>query len=71
MFYEKRYECENPKSQATLHDSVNDNATMKRIENHHDLKIRNLVMKEGERIKEIIRRRGLAAASYLMLIGRD
>ena len=71
LFCEKRYECENPKNQATLHDSVNDiDATMKRIEDHHDLETRNLLMNEGESIKEFIRRHGLASASYLMLIGR-
>jgi SAM-dependent methyltransferase len=72
LFCDKRYQCEDPKNQATFHDSIKDiDDTMRRIEDYPDLEMRNLLKKEGERIKEIISEYGIASASYLMVIGKS
>jgi ubiquinone/menaquinone biosynthesis C-methylase UbiE len=71
LFCKRKHECEDPKIQATIHDSIKDvDDVIKRIEGYSDLEIRNRLMEEGERIKETIRKSGLARASYLFVIGR-
>jgi ubiquinone/menaquinone biosynthesis C-methylase UbiE len=71
LFCKRKHECENPKIQATIHDSIKDvDDVIKRIEGYSDLEIRNRLMEEGERIREIIGKSGLARASYLFVIGR-
>jgi len=71
LFCKRKHECEDPKIQATIHDSIKDvDDVIKRIDCYSDLEIRNRLIEEGERIKEIIRESGLARASYLLVIGR-
>jgi ubiquinone/menaquinone biosynthesis C-methylase UbiE len=71
LFCKRKHECEDPKIQATIHDSIKDvDDVIKRIEGYSDLEIRNRLMEEGERIREIIGKSGLARASYLFAIGR-
>ena len=71
LFCERRNECEDPKNQATFHNSIKDiDDAAKRIENHSDLEIRNRLIEEGKRIKETIEASGSAPASYLFIIGR-
>ena len=71
LFCERKYECEDPKNQATYHNSVKGiNNTIKRIEDYPDLGIRNHLKEEGERIKEAITKSGSAPASYIFVIGR-
>ena len=71
LFCKRKYECEDPKNQATFHNSINDiDDAFKRIENYPDLETRNRLKEEGERIKEAMAKSGSAAASYLFLIGK-
>jgi len=71
LFCKRKYECEDPKNQATFHNSIKDiDNAIKRIENYSDLEIRNRLKEEGERIKETIAESGSASASYLFIIGR-
>jgi SAM-dependent methyltransferase len=71
LFCKRKYECEDPKNQATFHNLVKDiNNAIKRIEDYHDLRIRNRLREEGERIKEAIAESGSAPASYLFVIGK-
>lgn len=71
LFCKRKHECEDPKNQATFHNSIKDiDDAIKRIENHSDLEIRNRLIEEGKRIKETIEKSGSAPASYLFIIGR-
>jgi len=71
LFCKRKYECEDPKNQATFHDSIKDiDDALKRIENYSDLEIRNRLRKEGENIKKTIDKSGSASASHLFIIGR-
>ena len=71
LFCKRKYECEDPKNQATFHRAISeiDNA-IKRIDNYPDLETRNRLKEEGERIKETIAKSGSASASYLFIIGK-
>jgi len=67
----RKYECEDPKNQATFHTSIrNIDDTAKRIEDYSDLEIRNRLKEEGETIKKTIEKSGSAPPSYLLIIGR-
>ena len=71
LFCDRKHQCEDPKNRATYHESIKDiDDTMKRIEDYPDLEIRDLLMREGESIKEIISIHGIASASYVMVIGK-
>lgn len=71
LFCERKYECEDPKNQATYHNSVKGiNDTIRRIEDYPDLETRNRLRKEGEGIKEAIAESGSAPASYIFVIGK-
>ncbi len=71
LFCKRKYECEDPKNQATFHNLIKDiDDAIKRIENYFDLEIRNRLREEGENIKETIEKSGSAPASYLFIIGR-
>ena len=71
LFCKRKYECENPRNQATFHHSIkNIDDTIKRMENYFDLEIRNRLREEGETIKKAIEKCGSAPPSYLLIIGR-
>jgi len=71
LFCERKYECEDPRNQATFHRSVKDiDDAMKRIEDYPDSETRNRLREEGLRIKEIIAKYGSSPASYLFMIGK-
>jgi len=71
LFCKRKYECEDPKNQATFHDSIKDvDNAIKRIENYSDLEIRNRLSEEGENIKKTIEKYGSAPASYVFIVGR-
>lgn len=71
LFCERKHQCEDPRNQATFHESTKDvdNAT-KRIENHPDLETRTRLIQEGEKIKEAIAEFGATPASYLFVIAK-
>jgi len=71
LFCERKYECEDPRNQATLHQITKDiDDAIKKIENHPDPEARMRLMEEGERVKEAIAKSGAASASYLFIIGK-
>jgi len=71
LFCKRKYACEDPKNQATFHNSIKDiDNAIKRIEDYSDLGTRNRLKEEGERIKEAIAKSGSAPASYLFIIGK-
>jgi SAM-dependent methyltransferase len=71
LFCDKKHQCEDPRNQATLHDSAKDiDDEIKKIENHPDMEARMRLMEEGQKIKEAIAISGSSPASYLFVIGR-
>lgn len=71
LFCERKYECEDPKNQATFHQSAKDiDNAIKRIENHPDVEARTRLIQEGEKIKEAIAAFGASPASHLFIIGK-
>jgi len=71
LFCERKHECEDPRNQATFHQSTKDvDNAIKRIENHPDLEARMRLMEEGEKLKEAIAESGASPASYLFVIGK-
>jgi len=71
LFCEKKYECADPRTQATIHEAAKDvDNVIKRIENYPDLEARRRLAEEGERIKAAIAASGSSPASYLFVIGR-
>jgi ubiquinone/menaquinone biosynthesis C-methylase UbiE len=71
LFCERKYECEDPRNQATFHQSTKDiDDAVKKIENHPDLEARMRFIEEGERIKEAIAEFGASPPSYLFIIGK-
>jgi len=71
LFCKRNHECEDPRNQATFHNSIKDiGDAIKRIEDYSDLGTRNRLREEGERIKEAIEKSGSAPASYLFIIGK-
>jgi len=70
LFYKRKHECEDPRNQATFHQSTKDvDNAIKRIENHPDLEARTRLIQEGEKIKEAIAEFGASNASHLFVIG--
>jgi len=71
LFCERKHECEDPRNQATFHQSTKDiDDGIKRIENHPDLEARLRLMEEGERIKQAMAEFGASNASHLFVIGK-
>jgi len=71
LFCERKHECEDPKNQATLHESVKDvDEAIKRIEDHPDAQARVRLTEEGQKIKEVMAEFGASPASYLFVVGK-
>ena len=71
LFCEKRNECEDPKNQSTYRKSIKGmDSTIKRIEDYPDVKMRNRLKEEADRIKKEIGKYGSAASSTLFIIGK-
>jgi hypothetical protein len=71
LFCERKYQCEDPRNQATFHQTVKDiDDGIRRINNYPDAKTRMRLVEEGERVKEAIAKSGAAPASYLFVIGK-
>jgi ubiquinone/menaquinone biosynthesis C-methylase UbiE len=69
LFCKRKHECEDPRNQATFHNSVKDiDDAIKRIENYPDLRTRTRLREEGKKIKEAIAESGSSPASYLFVI---
>jgi ubiquinone/menaquinone biosynthesis C-methylase UbiE len=71
LFCDRKHQCEDPRNQATFHDSMKEiDDEIKRIENHPDVQARMRLIEEGQKIKEAIREFGASPASYLFVIGK-
>jgi SAM-dependent methyltransferase len=71
LFCDRKHECEDPRNQATFHQSTKDiDNAIKRIENHPDVQARIRLMEEGQRIKQAIAEFGASSASHLFVIGK-
>jgi SAM-dependent methyltransferase len=71
LFCERKYECEDPKNQATFHQSSKEiDDGISRIQNHPDIQARMHLMQEAELIREAIARYGASPASYLFIVGK-
>jgi len=71
LFCKRKHECEDPKNQATLHESVKDvDEAIKRIEDHPDAQARVRLTEEGQKIKEAIAEFGASPTSYLFVVGK-
>lgn len=71
LFCPRMRECENPKRQAALHDSIGDvDAELRRIADHPDIEARRRLIEEGRRVKAAIAKHGIAASSYIFVIGK-
>ena len=71
LFCEEKFECENPKTEKTINQSIKEIHTgLDRLKRHQDLKTRNRLKKEGEKLEERIKKFGSAPASNLFFIGK-
>lgn len=71
LFCERKYECDDPRNQATFHQVTKEiDDGIKRIQNHVNIQARVRLMQEAEIVKEAIARYGASPASYLFIIGR-
>jgi SAM-dependent methyltransferase len=72
LFCKRGHECEDPKNQTVLDESIKDiDNIIKRIQNCSDLQTRKRLKEEGEQIKEAILESGSSPASYLFIIGKS
>ncbi len=71
LFCEEKFECEDPKYEKIIKLRIKgiDNA-LERLKNHPDLKTKNRLKEEGEKLRERIKKFGLAEASHLFSIGK-
>lgn len=71
LFCERKHECEDPRNQATFHQSTKDiDNAIKRIEDYRDVEVRTRLIEEGKKIKEAVAESGSASASFLFVIGK-
>ncbi len=71
LFCPKRRECEDPKRQAAQHDAIGAvDALLERIRHHPDGEARDRLVSDGQRVKAAIARHGIAASSYIFVVGR-
>lgn len=71
LFCPKQRECEDPKRQAAQHDALGAlDELLETIRHHPDREARIRLMSDGRRVKAAIARHGIAASSYVFVIGR-
>jgi len=71
LFCEDKFECEDPKNEKTINQSIKgiDDA-LDRLKNHPDLRTRTRLKEKGEKLKERIKKSGSAPASHLFFVGK-
>ena len=70
LFCDRKHECEDPRNQAILHDSVKDiDKEIERIRNHPDVQARRRLIEEAQEIRQAIAEFGAAPPSYLFVVG--
>lgn len=71
LFCDRKHECEDPKNQATFHNSMKEiDDGIKRIENHPNVEARTRLMEEAQKIRQAIAEFGASPASYLFATGK-
>ncbi len=71
LFCEDKFECEDPKNEKAVNYGIKEiDDNLRRLEEHPDLKTRNRLKEEGEKLKERIKKIGSAEASHLFFIGK-
>jgi len=71
LFCEEKFECEDPKNEEIIKQSIKEiDDNLRRLTEYPDLKTRNRLKEEGEKLKERINKFGIAEASHLFFIGK-
>jgi SAM-dependent methyltransferase len=71
LFCDKRDECEDPKNKTAYLDLVKGiDDDLRRLVDYPDEAVRSHLREEGEMIKQMAAKHGLAPASFLMVVGR-
>jgi len=71
LFCEDKFECEDPKNEKIIKQSIKEiDDNLRRLTEYPDLKTRNRLKEEGEKLKERINKFGIAEASHLFFIGK-
>jgi len=71
LFCEDKFECEDPKNEKIIKQSIKEiDDNLRRLTEYPDLKTRNRLKEEGEKLKERINKFGSAEASHLFFIGK-
>jgi len=68
---EDKFKCEDPKNEEIISQSIKEiDDALDRLRKHSDLKVRNRLMEEGEKLRERVKEFGSAPASNLFIIGK-
>ena len=71
LFCEDKFECENPKNEEIINQSIKEiDDNLRRLKELPNLKTRNRLREEGEKLRERIKKFGSAEASHLFFIGK-
>ncbi len=71
LFCEDKFKCEDPKNEKTANQCIKEiDDNLRRLEEHPDLKTRNRLKEEGEKLKERTKKYGSAEASHLFFVGK-
>ncbi|MFB0514763.1 MAG: hypothetical protein ACETVQ_04215, partial [Candidatus Bathyarchaeia archaeon] len=71
LFCEDKFVCEDPKSKTTVNQCIKEiDDDLRRLKEHPDLKTRTRLRKDGEKLKERIKKFGSTPASHLFCIGQ-
>ena len=71
LFCEDKFICEDPKHKKIVNQSIKEiDDNLRRLEEHPNLKTRNRLKEEGEKLKGRIKKFGSAPASHLFCIGK-
>jgi len=66
-----KFKCEDPKNEEIINQSIKEiDDVFDRLRKHSDLKVRNRLMEEGEKLRERVKEFGSAPASNLFIIGK-
>jgi len=71
LFCGEKFECENPKNEKIVNQAIKEiDDNLRRLEEHPDLKMRTRLKEEGERLKDRLRKFGIANGSVLFIVGK-
>ncbi|MDH5483329.1 MAG: methyltransferase domain-containing protein [Candidatus Bathyarchaeota archaeon] len=71
LFCSDKFRCDDPKNRQIMNESIREiDSAIDKLKKHPDLQIRTRLQEEGEKIKERIKKYGLAEASHVFFIGK-